>query len=153
AGNWKMYKKIGEAVDFVQLLKPLVVATTYCDIVVAPVFTAIKAVADRLEGSNIRVASQDVAAESGTGAFTGEVSAAMVRDAGANYAIVGHSERRQYYCETDEAVNRKAKSVLATGLIPIICVGERIDQRQAGKAESIVEEQLAGGLANLTAQE
>src|SRR5262245_712382 len=77
----------------------------------------------------------------------------MVRDAGANYAIVGHSERRQYYCETDEAVNRKAKSVLAVGLIPIICVGERIDQRQAGKAESTVDEQLAGGLANLTAQE
>jgi len=153
AGNWKMYKTIREAVDFVQSLKPLVVATTYCDIVVAPAFTAIRAVADRLEGSNIRVASQDVAAESGPGAFTGEVSAAMARDAGASYAIVGHSERRQYYCETDEGVSRKAKCALAAGLIPIICVGEGIDQRRAGKAESTVEEQITGGLGNLTPEE
>jgi triosephosphate isomerase len=153
AGNWKMYKTIREAVDFVQTLKPLVVATTHCEIVIAPVFTAIRAVADRLEGSNIRVASQDVAAETGPGAFTGEVSAAMVRDAGAAYAIVGHSERRQYYCETDTTVNQKARSVLAAGLVPIICVGERIDQRSAGKAETTVDEQLLGGLANLTGQE
>ena len=153
AGNWKMYKTIREAVDFVQTLKPLVVATTHCEIVIAPVFTAIRAVADRLDGSNIRVASQDVAAETGPGAFTGEVSAAMVRDAGAAYAIVGHSERRQYYCETDTTVNQKARSVLAAGLVPIICVGERIDQRSAGKAETTVDEQLLGGLANLTGQE
>lgn len=153
AGNWKMYKTIREAVDFVQTLKTHVVATTHCEIVIAPVFTAIRAVADRLDGSNIRVASQDVAAETGPGAFTGEVSAAMVRDAGAAYAIVGHSERRQYYCETDTTVNQKARSVLAAGLVPIICVGERIDQRGAGKAETTVDEQLLGGLANLTAQE
>ena len=131
AGNWKMYKTIREAVDLVQSLKPLVVGTTYCDIVVAPVFTAIKAVADRLDGSNIRVAGQDVAEEAGPGAFTGEVSAALLRDAGARYAIIGHSERRQYYCETDETVNKKVKSALNGGLIPIVCVGEGIDQRRA----------------------
>ena len=153
AGNWKMFKTIREAVDFVQALRPLVVATTHCDIVVAPVFTAIRAVADRLEGSNIRVASQDVAAETGPGAFTGEVSAAMIRDAGAAYAIVGHSERRQFYSETDVSVNRKVASVLSAGLVPIVCVGEGIDQRQAGKAEATVEGQLMGGLANLTARE
>src|SRR5215510_6424622 len=107
AGNWKMYKTIPEALGFVQSFKPLVVAATHCDIVLAPPFTAIKAIADRLEGSNIGVAGQDVAAEAGPGAFTGEVSAAMLLDAGARYTIIGHSERRQYFGETDESVNRK----------------------------------------------
>ena len=92
-----MYKTIPEALEFVQAFKPLVVASTHCEIVVAPVFTAIKPVADRLEGSNIEVAAQDVAAEAGPGAFTGEVSATMIRDAGARLSIIGHSERRQYY--------------------------------------------------------
>src|SRR5260370_27918598 len=114
-----MYKTIGEAVDLVQSLKPLVVGTTYCDIVVAPVFTAIKAVADRLDGSNIRVAGQDVAEEAGPGAFTGEVSAALLRDAGARYAIIGHSQRRQHYCEIDQTVTKKLKAALNRRLIPL----------------------------------
>src|SRR5690349_21571135 len=97
AGNWKMYKTIPEALGFVQSFKPLVVATTHCDIVLAPPFTAIKALADRLDGANVEVAAQDVAGEGGPGAFTGEVSATMLRDAGARYGIIGHSERRQYY--------------------------------------------------------
>src|SRR5215208_3175400 len=97
AGNWKMYKTISESLEFVRVFKPLVVSTTHCEIAIAPPFTAIKAVADRLEGSNIRVAAQDVAAEPDAGAFTGEVSAQMIRDAGAGLAIIGHSERRQYY--------------------------------------------------------
>jgi triosephosphate isomerase (TIM) len=126
------------------------VGATHCDIVVAPPFTAIKAVADRLDGSNIEVCSQDVAAEAGEGAFTGEVSASMVRDCGARYAIIGHSERRQYYCETDETVNRKIRTALDSGLTPIVCVGERIEDRDAGRAESVVEGQLGGGLRNLT---
>ena len=116
AGNWKMYKTISEALEFVQALKPLVVASTHCQIVVAPVFTAIKPVADRLEGSNIEVAAQDVAAESGPGAFTGEVSAKMIFDAGARLSIIGHSERRQYYCETDETVNKKIRAAFSAGL-------------------------------------
>src|SRR5690349_17878902 len=107
AGNWKMYMTIPEALAFVQSFKPLVVAATHCDILLAPPFTAIKALADRVEGSNIAVAGQDVAAEAGPGAFTGEVSATMLRDAGASYVIIGHSERRQYYCETNDTVNRK----------------------------------------------
>src|SRR5581483_3379563 len=97
AGNWKMYKTIPEALGFAQSFKPLVVAATHCDIVLAPPFTAIKALADRVEGSNVEVAAQNVAAEAGSGAFTGEVSAAMLKDAGARYVIIGHSERRQYY--------------------------------------------------------
>ncbi|HEV8488031.1 MAG TPA: triose-phosphate isomerase, partial [Blastocatellia bacterium] len=113
AGNWKMYKTVQEAVEFAQALKPLVVAATHCDIVVAPAFTAIKPLADRLEGSNVQVSAQDVAAEMGVGAFTGEVSATMIWEAGARYAIIGHSERRQYYAETDESVNNKILAALA----------------------------------------
>ncbi|MFL6275538.1 MAG: triose-phosphate isomerase [Blastocatellia bacterium] len=150
AGNWKMYKTIPEALGFVQSFRPLVVAATHCDIVLAPPFTAIRALADRLEGSNVEVAAQDVAAEPGVGAFTGEVSATMLADAGARYSIIGHSERRQYYGETDETVNRKIIAGLGSRLLPIVCVGERLDERDAGRAEQVVAMQLGGGLRNLT---
>ena len=145
-----MYKTIAEALAFAQSFKPLVVAATHCDIVLAPPFTALRALADRLEGSNIDVAAQDVAAEPGPGAFTGEVSAAMIKDTGAHYTIIGHSERRQYYGETDESVNRKVVAALGAGLLPIVCVGERLEERDAGHAERVVAEQLAGGMRNLT---
>ena len=150
AGNWKMYKTIAEALAFAQSFKPLVVAATHCDMVLAPPFTALKALADRLDGSNVEVAAQDVAAEAGPGAFTGEVSAAMIKDAGARYTIIGHSERRQFYGETDESVNRRIVAALGAGLLPIVCVGERLDERDAGHAEHVVAEQLAGGMRNLT---
>ena len=148
-----MYKTISEAVEFVQAFKPMVVASTHAEIVIAPTFTAIKSVADRLEGSNIGVASQDIAPEAGPGPFTGEVSAAMVKDAGARYTIIGHSERRQYYCETDETVNQKLREALSAGLVPIVCVGERIEERDSGQAEDVVGRQLRGGLRNLTVAE
>jgi triosephosphate isomerase len=148
-----MYKTIAEALEFAQKLRPLVVASTHCDVVVAPPFTAIKSVADRLEGSNIRVAAQDVAEESGPGAFTGEVSARMARDAGASMVIVGHSERRQYYGETDESVNKKIRSAISADLLPICCVGERLEQRDAGQAEAVVGGQIGGGLRNLTVED
>lgn len=148
-----MYKTIPEALDFVTAFKPLVVASTHCEIVIAPAFTAIKTVADRLEGSNVEVASQDAATEPGPGAFTGEVSALMIKDAGARWVIVGHSERRQYYGETDEIVNAKVRAVIGEGLSPIVCVGERLDERDAGRAEQVVEGQLTGGLRNLTVSE
>jgi triosephosphate isomerase (TIM) len=151
--NWKMYKTIPEALEFVQRLKPLVVASTHCEIVIAPPFTAIKPVADRLEGSHIQVAAQDVAAESGPGAFTGEVSAEMIRDAGASLAIIGHSERRQYYCETDESVNKKIHASISADLLPICCVGERLEDRSGGRAEAVVGEQIGGGLRNLTVED
>ena len=148
-----MYKTVQEAVEFAQAFKPLVVATTNCDIVVGPAFTAIKPLADRLEGSNVQVAAQDVAAEPGPGAFTGEVSATMIREAGARYAIIGHSERRQYYAETDESVNKKIPAALAAGLLPIVCVGELLEHRDAGRAEEVVGGQLAHGMRNLTLQD
>ena len=153
AGNWKMYKTIAESLDFVRAMKPLVVASTGCEIVVAPPFTAIRAVSDRLEGSNVEVAAQDVASEPGPGAFTGEVSASMIRDAGAKWVIIGHSERRQYYGESDESVNAKIHASIAVGLLPIVCVGERLEERNAGRAEQMVDAQLSGGLRNLTESE
>ena len=106
AGNWKLYKMLGEAVDTALALKPLVANANHCEVVIAPVFTAIKTVADRLEGSNIRVAGQDCSTETKEGAHTGEIMAAMLRDVGARFVIVGHSERRQFYAETDAQVNR-----------------------------------------------
>ena len=153
AGNWKMYKTIPEALNFVQALKPLVVASTRCEIVIAPPFPALKLVAARLEDSNIEIAAQDVAAEEGPGAFTGEVSATMLKDAGAHWVIIGHSERRQFYCETDEAVNKKIGATIRAGLAPIMCVGERLEERDSGRAEAVVGEQLAGGTRNLTVSE
>ena len=153
AGNWKMHKLLGEAVETALALKPLVANANHCEVVIAPVFTAIKTVADRLEGSNIRVAGQDCSTEVEEGAHTGEVLASMLKDVGARYVIVGHSERRQFYAESDEMVNRKVHAGLASGLTVIMCVGETLDQREQGSAESVVSRQLSGGLSGLTASD
>jgi len=153
AGNWKMYKTIGQAVEFAEALTPLVAGNADCDVIVAPAFTAIWAVANALDGSAVGVSAQDVAAEPGPGAFTGEVSAAMVKDAGASFAIVGHSERRAYYAETDASVNKKVRCSIKAGLESIVCVGESLHERDAGHAEKVVGAQLSGGLVNLTLQD
>ena len=148
-----MYKTVGESVDTALALKPLVANANHCEVVIAPVFTSIKTVADRLEGSNIRVSGQDCAPEVEEGAHTGEVAAFMLRDAGARYVIVGHSERRQFYGESDPIVNRKVRAGLAGGLSVIMCVGETLDQREQGIAENVVSGQLIGGLSGLTASD
>ncbi len=145
-----MHKLLGEAVATALALRPLVANVNHCDIVIAPVFTALKTVADRLEGSNIKVAAQDCAPEAKQGAHTGEVSAEMLRDVGASYVIVGHSERRQLYGETDSLVNRKTQAALAAGLMVIMCVGETLEQREGGMAERVVRGQLEGGSRELT---
>jgi triosephosphate isomerase len=150
AGNWKMYKLLGEAVDTALALKPLVSNANHCEVVIAPVFTAIKSVADRLEGSNIKVSAQDCAIQNEFGAHTGEVAPVMLKDAGCSYVIIGHSERRQFYGETDGSVNQKAKATLAAGLTGIVCVGEMLTQREAGEAENVVKAQLVKGLDGLT---
>ncbi|MGD9628068.1 MAG: triose-phosphate isomerase [Pyrinomonadaceae bacterium] len=150
AGNWKMYKLLGEAVDTALALKPLVSNANHCEVVIAPVFTAIKSVSDRLEGSNIKVAAQDCAVQNDFGAHTGEVAPVMLKDAGCSYAIVGHSERRQFYGETDESVNWKTMAALAAGLKVIVCVGESLAEREAGEAENVVRTQLSSGLQSLT---
>jgi triosephosphate isomerase len=153
AGNWKMFKTVSDSVATAVALKPLVANANHCEIVVAPVFTALKSVADRLEGSNIKVAAQNCAAEQREGAFTGEVAAFMIRDAGCSYVIVGHSERRQYYSDSDEVVSRKTHAGLAAGLAVIVCVGETLEQRDQGNAERVVRQQLGGGLTGLTASD
>jgi triosephosphate isomerase len=145
-----MYKLLGEAVDTAIELKPLVANATHCDVVIAPVFTALKTVADRLEGSNIRVSAQDCAVQNDFGAHTGEVAPLMIKDVGCSHVIIGHSERRQFYGETDESVNQKTMAALAAGLTAIVCVGERLEERESGNAESVVKTQLEGGLNGLT---
>ena len=153
AGNWKMYKTVAQSVETALALKPLVANANHCEVVIAPVFTSIKTVADRLEGSNVHVAAQDCSTEVEEGAHTGEVAAFMLRDAGAQYVIVGHSERRQFYAESDPIVSRKVRAGLASGLMVIMCVGETLDQREQGIAEDVVAGQLTGGLSGLTASD
>jgi len=153
AGNWKMYKTVADSVSTALALKPLVANANHCEVIVAPVFTSLKSLANRLEGSNIKVAAQNCAAEKAEGAFTGEVAAFMVHDAGCSHVILGHSERRQYFLETDQLVSQKAQAALAAGLNVIICVGETLEQRDQGKALDVVKEQIVGSLSGLTASD
>jgi triosephosphate isomerase len=153
AGNWKMYKTLGQAVDTALALKPLVANANHCEVVLAPVFTALKTVTDRLEGSNVLVAGQDCSTEVAEGAHTGEVAAFMLRDVGARYVIVGHSERRQLYAETDSMANKKTVAGISAGLTVILCVGESLAQRDQEIAENVVSGQLRGGLSGLTASD
>ncbi len=150
AGNWKMYKTLGDAVNTALELKPLVANANHCEVVIAPVFTALKTVADRLEGSNIRIAGQDCAVQNDFGAHTGEIAPAMLKDVGCSHVIIGHPEWRQFYGETDQSVNKKTHSAIAAGLIAIVCVGEHLGERESGNANSVVAGQLNTGLAGLT---
>ncbi len=150
AGNWKMYKTLGDAVNTALELKPLVANANHCEVVIAPVFTALKTVADRLEGSNIRIAGQDCAVQNDFGAHTGEIAPAMLKDVGCSHVIIGHSERRQFYGETDASVNQKTRAAIAANLTAIVCVGEMLAEREAGNAENVVKGQLIKGLDGLT---
>ncbi len=151
-GNWKLNKTISEGVTLVTELRSLVTDVTDVEIVVAPVFTGLSAVAGALADGEIRLAAQDVFWEN-SGAFTGEVSPGMLKDVGCDYVIIGHSERRQYFGETNENVNRKAKAAHAHGLIPIICAGEKFEEREAGKTEAVVKNYLLNGIAGLSADQ
>jgi len=153
AGNWKMNKTISEALD---LAKALHHGLAHADavkleIVVAPPYTALNKVAEFLKDSFIGVSAQDLFWED-AGAFTGAISAPMIKDAGAEYVIIGHSERRQLFGETDNAVNKKIKAAFKAGLIPIFCVGETLAEREAGKVNTIIGTQFFGGLADLTVE-
>lgn len=152
AGNWKMYKTQAEARTFLNALKPLVASSTHCDIIIAPAFTALAAAAEAARGTAISVAAQDLHWET-EGAFTGEVSAKMLVETGCAGVIIGHSERRQYFAETDELVNKKVKAALDAGLLPIVCVGETLQERERKQTEEILERQFGEGLASLTAAE
>jgi len=152
AGNWKMYKTIGETVEFVKQLRPLVAKSDHCGVVVAPPFTALAAAAEAARGSNIAVSAQNCHWDK-EGAHTGDVSPQMLVDAGCSHVIIGHSERRHDHGETDEWVNRKLKAALAAGLVPIVCVGETLAEREAGKTRDVLHRQFHGGFAALTTTE
>ena len=149
-GNWKLHKTIAESLALVTELKNQLGAVKGVAVGVAPVFTALAAVARRLDGSPIATCAQDCHWEA-SGAWTGEVSAAQLADAGATWAIVGHSERRQFFGDTSESVGKKACAVLAAGLGAIVCVGESLADRDAGRTLAVVDDQLAAALAGIDA--
>ena len=150
AANWKMHKTVAEATAFTTAFLPLVAEVDDAEIVLAPPFTALAAVAGACRGSNVAAAAQNAHWEP-RGAFTGEVSLDMVRDAGASHVIIGHSERRHLFGEQDDAVNRKARAVLAAGLTPIVCIGETLAEREADETGAVLDRQIEGGLAGLDA--
>ena len=149
AGNWKMFKSVRESVTFVTGLRERVRDITGVDIVVAPTAPALHAVAAALDGSAIGVAAQNMHWER-EGAFTGEVSAWMVREAGAGWVIIGHSERRTLFGETDESVNRKVHAALTATLIPIVCIGETLQEREANQTLQVLDRQIKAGLDGVT---
>ncbi len=149
AGNWKMNSTIAAGRALVLELKGKVSENADVEIVVAPPFTALTAVSESIQGSTIQLASQNVHWEE-SGAYTGEISPLMLKDVGCRYAIIGHSERRQYFHETDETVNHKIKATLKHGLIPIVCIGESLEEREDGKTLSVIESQVGEGLKGLT---
>jgi triosephosphate isomerase len=146
AGNWKLFKKSAEAVQLVAGIIPLVQGKGGVEIIVAPVFTVLAGVSKAIAGSSVKLSAQNCYWEE-EGAFTGEVSPGMLRDAGCSHVIIGHSERRQYFGETDETVNRKIKAALAAGLTVIFCIGETLAERESGETFAVLKKQLAGGLA------
>lgn len=149
AGNWKLFKTLAEATQMVSALKPLVEGVNAVDIVVAPVFTALGSVAATANGSNISVAAQDCFWEE-EGAFTGEVAPKLLKDVGCTHVIIGHSERRQYFAETDETVRKKTVAAIAAGLIPLVCVGETLAEREAEKTFDVIGSQVKGALSGMS---
>ena len=150
AGNWKMFKTVQEAVVFVKELRRVVKDVTGVEIVVAPPFTAVHAVAEAARNTNIGVAAQDLYWER-EGAFTGEVSPGMIKEAGAEYVIVGHSERRRLFGESDQIVNRKAMAAIAGSLTPIVCIGETLEEREREETLAVLDRQIKEGLKTFTA--
>lgn len=151
AGNWKMYKSVPESIDFASKLIKLI-SDVNIDVMIAPPFTSLFAVSEIIKNSKIGLGAQDLFWEK-EGAFTGEISPLMLISAGCRYVIIGHSERRQSFGETDETVNKKLKSAMDSGLIPIMCIGETESQREEGKTFSVLDKQIKKGLEGLTLKE
>jgi len=151
-GNWKMYKTVAETVKYVKEFRSLVKDVVGVEIALAPPFTAIHAAAEAARASNVAVAAQDLYWER-EGAFTGAVSATMLREAGAEYVIIGHSERRTLFGETDASVNLKTMAAFAAGLVPIVCIGETLDQRERNETFDVLDRQIKQGLDRVTAEQ
>jgi triosephosphate isomerase (TIM) len=152
AGNWKMYKTVGEAVELVKGLLEGLGSVSGREVVVCPPFTALYALRPLLVGTSLGLGAQDLHHER-QGAFTGAIAAGMLTDVGCRFVIIGHSERRQYFGETDASVNQKIRAALEANLTPIVCVGELKSERDSGQAETVVSRQISGGLAGLSAED
>lgn len=150
--NWKMYKTAAETREFVSNFVPLVSGCNYCDIVLCPPLTAIWAAVEATQGTHVTVGAQNLFFKP-EGAYTGEISASMIKETGAQWVIVGHSERRRYFLENDEQVLKRTRAALDAGLTPIVCVGERIEERECGNTELVLTEQFENGIAGLTDEE
>jgi triosephosphate isomerase len=152
AGNWKLHKTLDEATSLINELKPAVSGNDKVEIVVGPVFTALSKAAEAATGSNIKVAAQNCYPEP-SGAFTGEVSAPMLKDAGCDYVIIGHSERRQIFGESDEFINKKAHAIAEAGLGTIFCIGETLEERESDQMFEVLRRQIRFGLKGLTVEQ
>ena len=152
AGNWKMNKTGEEAASFARELKVKTLNINKTEIIVCPPFTALSSVTEITKGSRVKVGAQNVHWEP-SGAYTGEISAEMIEAAGCSHVIIGHSERRQYFGETNQSVNKKIKQSLSTSLLLIVCIGETLQQREAGQTKSVVESQIREGLDGLSAEQ
>ena len=152
AGNWKMYKTNKEAVEVLTQLKDLTKDVSTVDIVIGAPFTCLSDAVKAVKGSNVKIAAENVYPKE-EGAYTGEVSPKMLKDIGVEYVILGHSERREYFGETDEFINQKVKAVLEYGMTPIFCIGEKIEDRESGKTLDVNTRQIKGGLADLSQEE
>lgn len=150
AGNWKMHKNRQEAADLANALAAAVGTYQQAEVVLCPTFTSLEAVAGAIRGTRIKLGAQNCHWEE-QGAYTGEISPPMLKDAGCQYVIIGHSERRQYFGETDEGINKKAQALYKNGLTPIICVGETLQEREANKTSDVVSTQVRGCLKGLPA--
>jgi len=152
AGNWKMYKNISEAIELANGLCRDLHNLEVLDIVLCPAFTALSSVSDVVADSNIQLGAQDVYWQD-EGAFTGEVSSLMLKDVGCKFVIIGHSERRQHFSETNQTVNKKIKAAIKGGLTPIVCVGETLTQREEDKTLAVIQEQIHQGLKDISPDE
>lgn len=152
AGNWKMNKNISESIDLANGIQRSVYDIDSIDIVVCPPYTSLSDVREIIGVTNVKLGAQDVYWEA-EGAFTGEISCGMLKSVGCEYVIIGHSERRQFFGETNETVNKKTKAALKAGLKPIVCVGEKLEERKAGKAFQVVKDHVENSLAGLTRQD
>ena len=149
AGNWKMYKTPAETTAFFEKFRPLAGQAEHCETVICPPFTNLAAAVAAAQGTRIHIGAQNIG-WAREGAFTGEISGPMIAAAGATYVIVGHSERRQYFAETDETVLKRTQAALEFGLTPIVCVGERLEERESGSTEAVLASQFQGGIALLS---
>lgn len=153
AGNWKMYKTAPETCAFFTRFNPLVAAATHCEIVICPPFPNLPAAIAGAQGTRIEIGAQNLFWQTKEGAFTGEVSGPMIAAVGATWVIIGHSERRQYFGETDETVYKRTLAALETGLKPIVCVGERLEEREAGRTKAVLAAQFSEGIAKLSPEQ